>query len=145
MKPTIICVLILSTLIFFGCKKNESINHLSPSEIQERLEAWKVASNVSSSEQIFGEWKATTKDMPDGSKLVEWVRRFDKEGAVVESIASSEWATGPIRYFRIEKSRLFVSDSPDEKSHEEGEIRTSKGLLFLKMNEGIYVFKQIQK
>ena len=140
MRVIAIIVLLLAELALCGCKK-ETTNHLTPAEMKERTETWNAASPITNSRQILGAWKANAKDMPHGSHLIEWRREFQKGGTVIESIASKEWATGPVLFYSIKGSKLYTSVLPKGSTTDEAEIRLKDKTLLMKTQEGIYVFK----
>jgi hypothetical protein len=141
MEKLLIMFLFLS---FLGCDTKEKIHKLSAAEAAKRAADWAAAVPVMSSAQIVGRWAANAVDMPDGSTVVEWKRSFKKDGDLTESIAIGNEATGPILTYKVERSRLYVSDSPELSEKDQGELRLKNGNLLIKTKEGIYIFHHVK-
>jgi hypothetical protein len=137
---TKIFIILIATFFAFACTMTEKENKLSITENTKREADWSTAVPIASQNQIVGNWAGEAKDMPNGSRLVEWKRQFEKDGKLTESISTSKEATGPILYYSIKNARLYVSDSPDTAPKEQGELRLQNDTLLMKGNNGIYVF-----
>lgn len=131
MSRIIICFAVLILIVLAGCKNKEYVNQLTSSEVKERLKSWELSAPVLSNAQILGEWSSSSKDVPNGSSMLSWSLTFMKEGYFSETVELSNCATAPAGYFKISKSKLYLSYSKDEKP-DEYEMRINGKILYLK-------------
>ena len=141
MKQTILMAIIL--LLFCGCGEKPLEAQRSSRDEKSMQAMWKLASQVSSSEEIVGTWVSEKGDLPKGwdVKNDSYYMTFGKNGGGSFSQVSKDNATGLPFEYEIKQSKLFASTAGPPLL-DWGEIRKYKKLVLQKSKDSITIYRE---